>query len=100
MCSDLYQVNEDVVKKYVETIKRLGKELDSAEDIRLQDVLALPGAIKVDDNIVTGRAKVLPIALETMEKALAGMVELRAREGRTLHEELQSRCENLEQLMG
>ena len=99
-CSDLYQVNEDVVKKYVETIKRLGKELDSAEDIRMQDILALPGAIKVDDNIVPGREKVLPIALETMEKALANMVEMREREGRNLHEELQSRCENLDQLMG
>ena len=68
-CSDLYQVNEDVVKKYVETIKRLGKELDSAEDIRLQDILALPGAIKVDDNIVPGRGKVLPVQVRKPRSA-------------------------------
>ena len=29
--SDLYQVNEDVVKKYADTVEKLGKELDTSE---------------------------------------------------------------------
>ena len=97
--SDLYQVNEDVVKKYIETIERLGKERGSSEDIRLQDIFSLPGAIKVDDNVIPGRDKVLPVALEAMEKALESVVEMREREGHNLHDDLQSRCGNLEQLM-
>ena len=98
--SDLYQVNEDVVTKYVDTVKRLGEELGSTEDVRLQDILALPGAIKADDSAIPERAEVLPIALETMENALVKMVEMREHEGRNLHGDLQARCKNIENLMG
>ena len=98
--SDLYQVNEDVVKKYVDTVKKLREELGSTEDVRLQDILTLPGAIKADDSVIPERAEVLPIALETMENALAKMIEMREHEGGNLHEELRGRHENLGSLMG
>ena len=98
--SDLYQVNEDVVKKYVATVKKLREELGSTEDVRLQDILTLPGAIKADDSVIPERAAVLPIALETMENALAKMIEMREHEGGNLHEELRGRHENLGSLMG
>ncbi len=98
--SDLYQVNEDVVKKYADTIKKLREELGSTEDVRLQDILTLPGAIKADDSVILERAEVLPIALETMENALAKMIEMREHEGGNLREELRGRYENLGSLMG
>jgi len=98
--SDLYQVNEDVVKKYVATVKKLREELGSTEDVRLQDILTLPGAIKADDSVIPERAAVLPIALETMENALEKMIEMREHEGGNLHEELRGRHENLGSLMG
>ena len=98
--SDLYQVNEDVVKKYVDTVKKLREELGSTEDVRLQDILTLPGAIKADDSVIPERAEVLPIALETMENALEKMIEMREHEGGNLHEELRVRYENVGSLMG
>ena len=98
--SDLYQVNEDVVKKYVATVKKLGEELGLTEEVRLQDILTLPGAIKTDDSVIPERAEVLPIALETMENALAKMIEMREHEGGNLHGDLRVRCENLGNLMG
>ena len=98
--SDLYQVNEDVVKKYADTIKKLREELGSTEDVRLQDILTLPGAIKADDSVIPERAEVLPIALETMENALAKMIEMREHEGGNLREELRVRYENVGSLMG
>ena len=98
--SDLYQVNEDVVKKYVDTVKKLREELGSTEDVRLQDILTLPGAIKADDSVIPERAEVLPIALETMENALAKMIEMREHEGGNLREELRLRYENVGSLMG
>ena len=98
--SDLYQVNEDVVKKYVDTVKKLREELGSTEDVRLQDILTLPGAIKADDSVIPERAAVLPIALETMENALAKMIEMREHEGGNLREELRVRYENVGSLMG
>ena len=98
--SDLYQVNEDVVKKYVATVKKLREELGSTEDVRLQDILTLPGAIKADDSVIPERAEVLPIALETMENALAKMIEMREHEGGNLREELRVRYENVGSLMG
>ena len=98
--SDLYQVNEDVVKKYVDTVKKLREELGSTEDVRLQDILTLPGAIKADDSVIPERAEVLPIALETMENALAKMIEMREHEGGNLREELRVRYENVGSLMG
>ena len=97
--SDLYQVNEDVVKKYADTVERLGKELNTSEEIRLQDILALPGAIKADDTIIPEREKVLPVALDTMERALGKLVEMREREGKNLHDELENRCGKLDELM-
>ena len=97
--SDLYQVNEDVVKKYVDTVERLGKELGTSEELRLQDILALPGAIKTDDSVIPEREKVLPVALDTMEKALGKLTEMREREGRHLRKELENRCKNLDGLM-
>ena len=98
--SDLYQVNEDVVKKYVATVKKLREELGSTEDVRLQDILTLPGAIKADDSVIPERAEVLPIALETMENALEKMIEMREHEGGNLREELRVRYENVGSLMG
>ena len=98
--SDLYQLNEDVVKKYVATVKKLREELGSTEDVRLQDILTLPGAIKADDSVIPERAEVLPIALETMENALAKMIEMREHEGGNLREELRVRYENGGSLMG
>ena len=98
--SDLYQVNEDVVKKYVDTVKKLREELGSTEDVRLQDILTLPGAIKADDSVIPERAEVLPLALETMETALAKMIEMREHEGGNLREELRVRYENVGSLMG
>ena len=98
--SDLYQVNEDVVKKYADTVERLGKEFDTSEEIRLQDILALPGAIRADDTVIPEREKVLPVALDTMEKALGKLIEMREREGLHLRKELESRCKNLGELMG
>ena len=98
--SDLYQVNEDVVKKYVATVKKLREELRSTEDVRLQAILTLPGAIKADDSVIPERAEVLPIALETMENALAKMIEMREHEGGNLREELRVRYENVGSLMG
>jgi len=88
---DLYEINEAVLRKYVAKLMALKAELGSNEEIRLQDLLLAPGAIRTEEELVLGKAEVLPVAVKAMTEALAKLIRMRAKEGSHLEAELRSR---------
>jgi uncharacterized protein (TIGR00255 family) len=71
----------------------LQAELQTGEEILIKDVLLLPGVIRTETALALGREQVLPVALEAMAKALAQVVEMRAKEGASLEADFRSRGE-------
>jgi uncharacterized protein (TIGR00255 family) len=84
---DLYEVDEGVLKKYQKTLNVLAAELQTGEEILIKDLLVLPGVIRAETALPLAKEELLPVALETMEKALAQVVAMRAREGTALEAE-------------
>ena len=68
--SDLYEVDTEVIKKYVQSIRQLSDDLGTAGEICVQDLLLLPGAIRTEENLVLGRDRVVPAALDAANRAL------------------------------
>jgi len=89
--ADLYEVNADVVRKYVASIRELGAALGASREVRLEQVLLLPGAIRTEEGLVIGKDQVLPSALAAMDVALEKVIAMRDAEGRNLTNELRQR---------
>lgn len=90
---DLYEVDGAVLKKYLKTLNVLQAELQTGEEILIKDVLLLPGVIRTETAFPLGKEQVLPVALETMEKALAHVVVMRGKEGASLEADFRQRSE-------
>jgi uncharacterized protein (TIGR00255 family) len=97
--ADLYEIDSDVLKKYLATLKSLQSELQTSEEFLLKDLLLLPGVIRTEENLELGKEEVLPVALGAMEEALRNLVDMRAKEGACLEEEFRSRTSLLRKLM-
>jgi uncharacterized protein (TIGR00255 family) len=98
--SDLYYVDEEVIRKYVESIRKLGADIgaspgDGAGTVHIQDLLLLPGAIRTEETLVLGKDKVLPAALTAIHRALDAVLAMRQAEGRSLTQDLRERRERL-----
>lgn len=88
-------VDTDLARRYAEALERLRRELALAEPLSLSALLALPDVVRVEDAPPDVEA-----AWETLrpalERALDGLVEMRASEGRRLAQDLQDRVARLE----
>jgi len=93
---DLYEVDTDVVKKYAGALRKLNEDLGADGEIRAQDLLLLPGAIRSEENPVLGKDRVVPAAIEAAKRALDAVAEMRETEGRNLKEELRQRSASLD----
>jgi len=96
---NLYEIDEEVLKKYLHTLNRLKAELHSKEEILLKDLLLLPGVIHIEEALILGKDEVLPIAQEAMARALADLVQMRAKEGATLDQEFRKRSDMIGELL-
>lgn len=95
---DLYEINEAVLKKYVNKLTALQAELGiSRQEIRLQDLLLAPGVIRTEEELALGKLEVLPVAVKAMGGALGKLTDMRSREGAHLEMELRARSSLLSQ---
>ena len=89
--ADLYQIDEEVVRKYFRTLGDLSREFDESEPIQLRDVLALPGVIRAETCELSGRDRILPVALKVTAEALENLTRMREIEGQSLEREFRER---------
>lgn len=95
----LYELDPEVLKKYLRSIDALKAELGSDEQVRLKDLVALPGVIRAEESMQFGKAEVMPFALRAMNEALAGLLRMREQEGARLEEEFRQRAACLKDLV-
>ena len=96
---NLYEIDEGVLKKYLQSLNRIKKDLELEEDIHLRDLLLLPGVIHTEEALILGKDIVLPVALGSMDAALQDLLRMRAREGAALTEEFRKRSVVLRDLL-
>jgi len=99
--SDLYDIDEAVLRKYRDRLKALRRSLGHRGDdeIHLKDLLLLPGVIHSEENVILDKKVVLPVALKGLDKALRDMIAMRDREGKNLHKHFKARGKYLQQIL-
>ncbi|MBI4602706.1 MAG: YicC family protein [Planctomycetes bacterium] len=98
--ADLYEIDPEVLKKYLKTLNVIRDELNSSEEIRIKDLLMLPGVIHGEEALVLGKEAVLPVALRALEEAVEKLTRMRSLEGSSLEAEFQERSRCLRTLLG
>jgi uncharacterized protein (TIGR00255 family) len=101
--ADLYEIDEEVLKKYLNTLQRLSKEIardkGSSEEIQLKDLLLMPGVIRTEEALRLGKEAVLPAARRAMALALERLSRMRRVEGETLEKDFRERSGKVGRLL-
>ncbi|MCB9914685.1 MAG: YicC family protein [Planctomycetes bacterium] len=81
------KVDEEVAKRYVQLLRRMGKKLELPDDLSLAHLAALPGVISTpsDDQ---GHQRDAKLVLASVRAALKNLVEMREVEGKSLEADL------------
>ena len=93
--ADLYDIDEEVLKKYLKSLNKVTADLQSKEVIFLKDLLLLPGVVRTEEALVLGKDDVLPVALRALDEATRKMTKMRELEGSRLNEEFRTRSQTL-----
>lgn len=100
--ADLYQIDEEVLRKYLNKLNDLKSELRSREETRIQDLFLLPGVVRSEEELAPEKAEVLPVALKAVREAADKLNRMREVEGSKLEAEFRLRiarvAENLEEI--
>src|SRR5262245_19331145 len=96
---ELYDIDEGVLKKYLSTLRDLSSRMNLKEEIRLKDLLPLPGVIHTEQALVLGKEEVLPVAVKALEQAMEKLLRMRTTEGARLEQEFRERSQVLRSLL-
>lgn len=97
--SSYVQLNESIVQAYLEIADRLADKYSLSGRMTVSDLFSLPNVWSIEDSTDQeedpewGR-----LLLDGVREAIAGMVEMRRREGEVLAVDLNSRIQRLEEL--
>ncbi|MDP4096827.1 YicC family protein [Paenibacillus sp. P96] len=93
------QLNESVVQTYLETAEQLASKYGLDGKIGISELLALPNVwVDRDGTVEVEDAEWEQLLLRGLGEAVAGMLDMRSREGQVLAADLNSRIERLEML--
>lgn len=76
-------LNKDVARMHLRNAQRLKKEFGVKGDLSLSDLVRLPGVLEAYESAIEPEA-LWPSLAKGFERALAGLVHMRIREGRSL----------------
>ncbi|MBN1418924.1 MAG: YicC family protein [Planctomycetes bacterium] len=97
--SDLYEIDGEVVRKYLRQIRRLEKDLHSRAASDVRDILTLPGVARARESALV-RSKEIGDALASgVQKAAARLDATRIREGRAIAASLRRSAKKVEGLL-
>ena len=76
-------MNQEVVKRYLDFAKSLGAKHRIKNDITVADIMRLPGVVEAKEVFVQA-GDLWPVLEKSLQKAVAGLVIMRRREGKAL----------------
>jgi len=97
--TDLYEIDEGVLRKYLTSLRRLRKDLNDREEVLLKDILLLPGVVRAQEDVLLGKGAVLPATLRGVREATEKMIAMRETEGQNLEKDFRSRSKLLRGLL-
>lgn len=97
--TDLFDIDEQVLRKYMERLRKLKTRMGKGQEIGLKDLLLLPGVVRSEDSFVHGKETVLPVAVQGVKKAVRAMIAMREQEGKNLLREFRTRAKLLRDLL-
>ena len=89
--ADLYEIDEEVLSKYLNKLNALKKVLGTTEEILLKDLVLLPGVVRMEEELILGKGEVLPAALKATREAVEKLTRMRCVEGSHLEVEFRKR---------
>lgn len=87
-------INSKAAKHYNNSLSRLKRELGLKGDVKLEQVMALPGVI-VSETSKADAQKLMPIVKRALKKALDDLIQDRHREGKALYKDLARRVSSI-----
>lgn len=88
-------IDAGLARRYLAQIQALQTELELPGDIRMGDLMALPGVVLASEEAGIDLDDVWPPLRQVVERALAELVDMRAREGRALAEDISARAQQI-----
>ena len=95
---DAIRIDENVAAAYVAEFRRAAKKIGVAGDLSLRDLIALPGVLHAE-SIEEDVEAVWPLLQQALRKAIAGLLQMRTREGAKLAKDLSARIAMLAALL-
>jgi len=87
-------LNRGVVQKYLRYAKDLAREFHLENDLRLSDIVRLPGAVETRESFLDPEA-VWPALEKSLRRAFQGLDQMRQREGRSLAADIHDKLKEM-----
>ena len=92
------QVNAEVMAQYVTQLRAAAESLGVSPDLRLGELVRLPGVLAAEESAKDVEA-LWPVIQEALDAALANLVEMRTVEGTHLREDMEARLKRIEEIL-
>ena len=92
------QVNAEVMAQYVTQLRAAAESLGVSPDLRLGELVRLPGVLAAEESAKDVEA-LRPVIQEALDAALANLVEMRTVEGTHLREDMEARLKRIEEIL-
>ncbi len=87
-------LNKDLVKRYIQYAKMMEREFGLQNDLRLSDIMNMPGVLETKINLVSTE-NIWPALERGIKSALSGLVAMRRREGRALASDVSAKLKEM-----
>jgi len=92
-------LNQEAVKRYLEFARSLGEKHRIKNDITVADIMRLPGVVEAKEVFVQA-GDIWPVLERSLQKAVAGVVVMRRREGKALCADINDQLKRMLLQMG
>jgi len=87
-------LNQEAVKRYLDFAKALGQKHHIKNDITVADIMRLPGVVEAKEVFVQA-GDLWPVLEKSLQKAVAGVVTMRRREGKALSADINDQLKRM-----
>ncbi len=98
--TDIRHLNTEVAVRYADELQLLRSTLGLQDEIRIRDLMALPGVLETTETNITESEAFQAGFLELLNSALDQFIAMRAREGEALQEVIRQRLATIEEDLG
>src|SRR5665213_1547844 len=88
-------LNQEAVQRYLDFARELGAKHRIKNDITVADIMRLPGVVEAKEVFVQA-GDLWPILEKSLQKAAAGVVVMRRREGRALSTDINGQLKRMQ----